>query len=609
MKYLQTYLKRISILLGMYTASRVFFYFNNIDNFTSATILEFIEGLRFDISALVYINIPIFLLIILPHNYKENKYYRKVTNWIFYAVNIPFIILNNMDIEYFKFTQKRTTTDFFQLIQLGSDAKNIIPQYLKDYWLITLFSFIQVWLLFKMKSIPKSKIRFDIKSTLSVASSILIGAAIFIIGARGGLQLKPIKSINAGELSGSQNASLILNTPFSILHSFKNKGLKPYNYFNNEKLNRIYSPIHSGNNVEALNKKNIVILILESYSKEFVGFYNNGNGYTPFLDSLMQYGLVFNNAYANGFKSIEALPAITASIPTLMNNPFITSQYAQNKFGSLASLLNKEGYNTSLYHGGNRGTMGFYSFSKKAGFTDYFGMEEYDNNYDFDGSWGIYDEPFMEYFYEGLNQKKEPFFSTLFTLSSHTPYTLPSDYKHDFEKIGIRETVQYTDFSLSQFFKNSKEEVWFKNTIFIITADHTSSVRFSEKYNHKTARTEIPLIIFLGDSSISGLNNNIVQQIDIMPTLLELINYNNKYFCFGKSMFSNHNWAISKLYNQYRLITPSAIIANKEEKYKSYSDKNFIKEIENNKNNILLLKSIKQTYSERMINNKLNYED
>ena len=412
MKYLQTYLKRISILLGMYTASRVFFYFNNIDSFTSATVLEFIEGLRFDISALVYINIPIFLLLILPHNYKENKYYQKVTNWIFYTVNIPFIILNNMDIEYFKFTQKRTTTDFFQLIQLGSDAKNIIPQYLKDYWLITLFSFIQVWLLFKMKSIPKSKIRFDIKSTLNVVFSILIGAAIFIIGARGGLQLKPIKSINAGELSGSQNASLILNTPFSILHSFKNKGLKPYNYFNNEKLNKIYSPIHSGN-VEALNKKNIVILILESYSKEFVGFYNNGNGYTPFLDSLMQYGLVFNNAYANGLKSIEALPAITASIPTLMNNPFITSQYAQNKFGSLASLLNKEGYNTSFYHGGNRGTMGFYSFSKKAGFTDYFGMEEYDNNFDFDGSWGIYDEPFMQYFYDGLNQKKEPFFSTL----------------------------------------------------------------------------------------------------------------------------------------------------------------------------------------------------
>ena len=257
------------------------------------------------------------------------------------------------------------------------------------YWLITLFSFIQVWLLFKMKSIPKSKIRFDIKSTLNVVFSILIGAAIFIIGARGGLQLKPIKSINAGELSGSQNASLILNTPFSILHSFKNKGLKPYNYFNNEKLNKIYSPIHSGN-VEALNKKNIVILILESYSKEFVGFYNNGNGYTPFLDSLMQYGLVFNNAYANGLKSIEALPAITASIPTLMNNPFITSQYAQNKFGSLASLLNKEGYNTSFYHGGNRGTMGFYSFSKKAGFTDYFGMEEYDNNFDFDGHPSIF---------------------------------------------------------------------------------------------------------------------------------------------------------------------------------------------------------------------------
>ena len=147
---------------------------------------------------------------------------------------------------------------------------------------------------------------------------------------------------------------------------------------------------------------------MESYSKEFVGFYNNGTGYTPFLDSLMQNSLVFENAYANGLKSIEALPAITASIPTLMNNPFITSQYAQNNFVSLASLLNKEGYNTSLYHGGSRGTMGFYSFSKKAGFTDYFGMQEYNNSADFDGTWGIYDGPFMQYFYDGLNKKKEP---------------------------------------------------------------------------------------------------------------------------------------------------------------------------------------------------------
>ena len=106
---------------------------------------------------------------------------------------------------------------------------------------------------------------------------------------------------------------------------------------------------------------------MECFSKEFIGFYNSGKGYTPFLDSLMKNSLVFENAYSNGLKSIEALPAISASIPGLIENPFITSNYSQNNINSIASILNKEGYNTSFFHGGVRGTMGFYSFCKKAG--------------------------------------------------------------------------------------------------------------------------------------------------------------------------------------------------------------------------------------------------
>ncbi|MBC8474797.1 MAG: LTA synthase family protein, partial [Cryomorphaceae bacterium] len=423
MNFLFTYLRRLTFLLLIYTSSRVYFYLNNIDSFINsfdnATLIEFIEGWRFDISALVYINIPLLVLLLFPTNLRKKNGFIRFTNILFYAVNIPFIILNNIDIEYFRFTQKRSTVDFFQLLQLGEDAKNIIPQYIKDYWLITLFTIIQVWFLLKIKHIPKTTIALNAKSILSGIFIFIIGGGIFILGARGGLQLKPIKPINAGELSGSQNTALILNTPFCILHSLDDKPLETYNYFKPKKLNQIYSPIHLHikDLRQGITKKNIVILIMESYSKEFVGFYNNGIGYTPFLDSLMQHSLVFTNAYANGLKSIEALPAITASIPSLMDNPLITSSYAQNNFESMASLLNKEGYNTSFYHGGMKGTMGFYSFSKKAGFTDYFGMQEYNNADDFDGTWGVYDGPFMQYFANGLNGKKEPFFSTVFSSS------------------------------------------------------------------------------------------------------------------------------------------------------------------------------------------------
>lgn len=608
MKYFNVYIKRLGYLLALYTTSRILFYLNNTNTFIDVSFLEFLEGIRFDISALVYINIPLLLLLLIPHNFRRNKYFHKITNWIFYTINIPFILLNNIDVEYFKFTQKRSTIDFIQLLQLGEDAKNIIPQYMKDYWKITLFTIIQLWLLFKIKTIPNNKLKINIKSIVSSLSLLIIAIGIFILGARGGLQIKPIKPINAGDLIESKNSSLILNTPFCILHSLKNKQLKSYNYFTNKQLKTIYSPLHHGSDL-LIKKQNIIILIMESFSKEFIGFHNDGKGYTPFLDSLMQESLVFTNAYANGLKSIEALPAITSSIPTLMDNPFITSDYGQNSFESMASQLHNEGYNTSFYHGGIKGTMGFYSFSKKAGFKDYFGMEEYGNNSDFDEIWGIYDVPFMRYFAKNLKTKKEPFFSTFFSLSSHLPYTLPENYTiNNKEEIGIQETIRYSDFAMQQFFQEIKKEDWMKNTIFIITADHTSPENFNKKYKTNIGRYAIPLIIFKGDSSLKGINTNIVQQIDIMPTIYDLINYNKPYFAFGKSMF-NKSWAINFLQDKYYFIYDSTLIIHKEEDYAFFSSCETKKKLDLDTTNIKLLKAIKQEYSYRMLNNKLVYEN
>ncbi len=393
------------------------------------------------------------------------------------------------------------------------------------------------------------------------------------------------------------------------MYSLDEKPLKTYSYFKNKQLKDIYSPIHLPNK-QKIKPQNVVILIMESYSKEFVGFYNNTNGHTPFLDSLMEHSLVFTNAYANGLKSIEALPAITASIPALMDNPFITSDYAQNNFESMASLLNIKGYNTSFYHGGMRGTMGFYSFSKKAGFSEYFGMEEYNYDDDFDGSWGIYDKPFMQFFANGLNNKEEPFFSTFFSLSSHPPYTLPYNYLKevnktlDSQKIGITETILYTDDAMRDFFNKAKMEEWFQNTIFIITADHTSPESYNKNYKNKIGRYAIPLIIFKGDHSLKGTNANIVQHIDIMPTVFKIINYQDPYFSFGKSMFDK-SWAINFLQNEYRLITDSSIIINNEENYSSFSDWSISKNKKIKNENVQLLKAIKQDYNNRMLNNKL----
>ena len=431
MYFFKNFLQKILLLIAIYFLSRFCFLINNYSSFNFFDEVSFfsilIECIRFDLSILLYINSLVLFLILIPINLRVKKWYRTLVNTVFLIVNIPFIILNNIDIEFFKFNQKRITSDFVDLLLLGNDTIQILPSYLLNYWPLLLVSGLQILLLIKYNKFQPQLTITNLKAFNKSALVFLVSVLFFVFGARGGLQLKPINTINAGELSDPKFSNLILNTPFTFLHSFKDERLVSFNYFNDDDLVANYSTNRQYSNDE-FKKNNVVIIIMESLSKEFVGFYNNHN-LTPFLDSLAKHSLIFNNAFSNGLRSIEALPAITASIPTLSNTPFISSVYAQNTFNALPYLLKKNGYSTSFFHGGTRGTMGFYGFAKKAGFQNYYGLEEYDNMDDYDGTWGIYDHSFLEYFSKKLSEKKEPFLSTFFSLSAHPPYNIPEKYK------------------------------------------------------------------------------------------------------------------------------------------------------------------------------------
>ena len=607
MKYFYTFYKRIFFLILIYFSSRILFYLYNSTYFSSCIFLSIFEGIRFDISALFYINIPLLILLLFPTNFRGNKWYKKTTNIIFYVVNVPFIMINNADIEYFKFSQKRTTADFFEYISLdgGNDAFQLIPKYIIDFPHVSIIIVIQLILLFRIKDIPSEKIKNVFLSIVLFSLSV----GIFVLGARGGLQLKPIKTIDAAVWSNSENSSLVLNSPFCILHTLLDNELKKVNYFSENEMDSIYNCKHQFSG--EFQNKNVVIIILESFSKEFVGYYNNGKGYTPFLDSLIPHSLVMENAYSNGIKSIEALPAITASIPTLMNDPFITSSYANNKYKSLTNILKNEGYTSSFFHGGTRGTMGFYQFSKKAGFDSYFGMEEYGNMNDHDGSWGIYDEPFLEYFSEHLGKEKQPFICSFFSLTSHPPYNIPENLENKFPKgeLQIHESVGYTDYALKQFFEKSKDEEWFKNTLFIITADHTSPESSNKKYNSKIGRYSIPIIYFMGDSSLKSSDSVITQQIDILPTTLDILNYNKTFYSFGNSIYEKKNWAISYLSNQYILINEDGFLLERNGVVNNFSDSKLKIKSEVKKEKKDFLNAIIQRYNNSLIENKMTNEN
>ena len=603
------FLNRIFLLLFIYFISRIFFFINNFSSFnvteSTSWIIPFIESLRYDLSILLYINSLVLLLIFFPFNLRLKKWYQKLVSIVFLIVNIPFIILNNIDIEFFQYNQKRITSDFVDLLLLGNDTAQVLPSYILTYWPILLLTLFQVYILVKYSNFEPKSVISNFKSFSNSLLIFLISVLFFVVGARGGLQLKPINTINAGELSNPIFSNLILNTPFTFLHSFKSEKLFPYNYFSDEELNNNIS-LNRNYTSEKQKQYNVVVIIMESLSKEFVGFHNN-HDLTPFLDSLMNHSLVFTNAFSNGLRSIEALPAITASIPTLSNTPFISSVYAQNKFNSLPSVLSKKGYSTSFFHGGTRGTMGFYGFAKKAGFQKYFGLEEYKNKADYDGTWGIYDEPFFNYFADKIKAETKPFFTTFFSLSAHPPYNIPNKYDTIFKEgdLEIHKLISYSDYSLKVFFENIKDEDWFDNTLFVITADHTSPKSSDELYKNKIGRYSIPMFFYTLNGELKGVNDVVTQHIDIMPSILDYLGYDMPFISFGESVFRKKSWAIHYNNNRYCLITKNGYLNNREEKYSTFSDWSLRKRIDNIEEDVILLKSFKQSYSKNMTINNL----
>ncbi|MFH0865960.1 MAG: LTA synthase family protein [Bacteroidota bacterium] len=571
--YYKVFLVRVLYIFILFTLSRVlFFAFNhNYFDITAGTFfLLLFYGLLFDQAAIIVCFAPFILFSIVPFHLKPGKKYQ-IFLQIFFILSTALAVAGNMlDCEYFKFTQTRTTADIFNVLGLGSDFINLLPQYITDFWYLFLiwiaiiafswYFFVQTKVIV-INSVGRKKLILQyIKETIIFTAT----AGICILGFRGGFQLRPISIMTAGQFTSAQNVAIVLNTPFSIIKTFGKTGVKKVSYYEESELLKIYSPVHNySKSNTSLKNLNVIIIILESFSKEYMGTFNTGhnNGnyksYTPFLDSLISESMVFPCVYANGKRSIEGIPAILAGIPALMNEAFITSIYSGNNFSSIASLLKEKGYSSSFFHGGTNGTMGFTGFINSAGFDKYYGRDEYNNEKDFDGKWGIFDEEFLQYTANTLDNSAKPFVSGIFTLSSHHPYTVPKRYSAIFPEgpVPVLKSISYTDFSLRKFFKTLSEKSWFDSTLFVITADHTSESLYPENQS-RCGMYEVPIIFYLHNSSLKGVNKTVAQQSDIMPSVLDFLNYDNSFIAFGESVFdtTKAHFAINYANESYQII-------------------------------------------------------
>lgn len=543
--YFKMLLQRVAIAFLVSTLCRLVFYIFNIENFVGNPINAFFQGLRFDAVSVTYCFAPMILLSLLPLPWRRTRIYQGIIEFTFYLGIVLTIIPNFVDTISYHFTVKRSTADVLQFATTGDDASKVIPDFIRENWFLVIVLIVVLWGVNKLYNFTKKhfvKVKTTIKSFIIQFGVMLLGLGLLVLGARGGMELKPINIIEASRYVKPNFVPVVLNTPFTILKTLLQESIKPKTYFTQDKVDSLYKPhfiVKSDHHISE-EKKNVVVLILESFAKEYVGYFNPDRHFTPFLDSLMQESLVFTDAYASGQQSIDAVPAIFSSLPDLMSRPYILSSYSNNKLPGLPTALNNQGYQTSFFHGGNNGTMGFDGFMNNVGIQNYFGLDQYpeeDAIRDTDGKWGIYDGPYLEYFANELGQQKQPFFSSIFTLSSHFPYTLPKGYENKYPKgeHEIMELVAYSDDMLKAFFKKIENEEWFKNTMFVITADHTAQP-IDDFYKSRIGKYAIPLFIYSPKGDLKGVDTLVSSHVDIMPTILDYAQLDGTYFAHGASL-------------------------------------------------------------------------
>ncbi|MDR2978867.1 MAG: LTA synthase family protein, partial [Bacteroidales bacterium] len=552
-----------------------------------------------------------------------NKVYRKITTlFFFYITNIVVFSFDFTDIIYSRFTQKRMTFDVFKFVGNEEGIVGLIPVFLRDYWYIFLLFLATVGLFIFVNSRLSDKQLANYPQFFVVRAlpALIIFLALGFLTARGGFQLRPISSVNVSAHAMPRHYIYVTNTPFTLIKSIGKSALELKSYFTEKEADRLCYTIWHAAPGSQIDKRNIVILIMESFSAEHSKMLNPKleRSLTLNLDSIGGLGrmMLF---YANGTRSMEGIPAIIAGLPTWMNGEYITSPYADNKITALPALLKKQGYSSAFYHGGQNGTMNLLPFTQLAGFERYFGRSEYGNDTHFDGSWGIFDDYYLPYTAREMSKLDTPFLATVFSLSSHHPFYLPDHYRKMYPKKAgksMPESIEYADWALGKFFAEAARQPWFDNTIFIITADH-AACSTDPYYQTCHARYTIPLVIFDPKQQIDTICKPFGQQIDILPTILEMIQFPNDYFAFGKSLFNDHPpYAVNFLNGIYQMITESHILLFNGMELTGYYDRredpfmeNDLKETVNDDNyELLLLKSIIQQYNRDLILNRLTIE-
>lgn len=554
---------RIAMVYVAMLLCRVAFYCYNRDLIGSISAGEwwdlFKGVLLIDNSSIIYANAIFILLSVLPLPLRwwSNKWYQRGLFWIYIICNGLLVVAANLgDTVYFHYTQKRCTADEIFFADNGNTVQ-LMLKFAVDNWHLVVYGVLLIaGLAYAYRRRREVVDMTRGKSSIVAHTAVMLFTAwLCVCGIRGGItgMTRPITLSNAMLYADTPaKAYFILSNPFCIIRSVDMQ-LDYERYFDEERLAEIYTPSHYPEDYTSemfgrYKDYNVMLVILESFSAEHSKYLSpdlyseQEQGYTPFLDSLMQRSLTFTRCYANGSVSVAAPPSIWSSMPSY-GKPHMLTPYSLGECRPMPRLLRSEGYDTAFFCGSERGSMGFGAYAHIAGIDELYSMEDFiavhgDN--EFDGSWGIWDEPFLGFMGEQMGRMQQPFFASIFTLTSHHPFNVPPRYKNVLPDGTTRnhKPVAYTDMSIRRFFERFSDEEWFGRTIFVFVADHVSSEKFAERTLHMPGANHIVGFMHVPDGSLQMRYDSVVSQVDLAPTLLGLLGNRQPYFAIGRDIFN-----------------------------------------------------------------------
>ena len=552
-------------LMGIYALLRLAFllvhreYFEGVP--AGEIAMAFVHALRFDFAGLVLLNIPTMVLLNAPLPQIKPRWWKRITFAVFALSNTLGFLLNLADLGYYPNVQRRI---IFEPFDQAEHLLVCFPGWCEEFPLLV-FGGLAV-LAFMVWVLARFARRLDrmFEETPGLwRTHIWAGILIVIcgLGIRGGLQdgiMRPADAFSysthevVGDLTLNSTYTVLLN---GFLPSFPVMRTMPEAEATSIVRNLVKSEgdrflddefifLRETNAGKTPVKRNVVILIQESWTWANVGPDEKGVSRTPHFDALAKEGALYTNFLATSQRSSEAVPAVITSVPAVFRRPLIGSRIELVRFRGLGSILREHGYQCSFHHGASPTIEGFRGFSKHAGFHRYYSRDDYDGDEPEeernDGKWGIFDHLFYVHGARTFDAQPGPFAGVMFGLSPHDPYRIPPSLVKHFEAedaegndTPYQRHLRYSDHSLGTFFDYARTRPWFDNTIFVITADHTRFAPPGSLYES----FHVPLLVYAPGLVEPGRHDGLTSHVDILPTLIDLLELPTKHASMGLSVF------------------------------------------------------------------------